>query len=386
MADPLLVRQKQVLRKRETAKGTAQALTSAEGGIRISADSGFEANEPSNPRDIARSTLTSLGNLPGEKSGTITVRTEINTPDSITPTAIEMQQEFQGCGCTVLDTKTNDIGAVAGGPYTRGETITDISGNTGRLLVPCENGDSNIYYAAISGSLQTTEVLTGSASGATATSSSGAYDAGHYVKPISDDQDTLTYELQEDGYAWSIKGTMGTFTATMEASRAGILEFTMNGVKATYGDKALTTGITYQTEQPPILQGAELLINSQTVVFQSATLDMGNNVVPRIDGNETSTGIKHFYISAREPTLTVTFEHIAASTLDTFGLLAAGTKVPIAFHIGTAAGKTIWIFADLGQVTGISAGDSDGIRTLDVTFTLTGAANSENDEIEMVFI
>jgi len=383
MADPLLIRQKQVLRKEESTKGTAEALVAADGGIRILVDSGFEVNEPTNPRDVARSTLTQLGYLSGEKSGTITVRSEMNTNDSITSTDLEYEEEFRGCGCTVLEVKTNTIGTQTGN-FVRGETVQDASANQGVVIAPADAGDANIYYRG-SASLQDAEGITGLTSGAIASTTSAAYVGGQYVKPQSEDPDTLTYELQEDGYAWTIKGAMGNFTATMEASRAGIFEFVMNGVKSSYGDKAFTSGITYQTEQPPILQGAELTINSVGVCFQSATLDMGNNVVPRVCGNETN-GILHYYISSRDAKLTISFEHLAAATLDTFGLLSAGTKVPIAFRVGTTATKTIWVFADLAQVTSISAGDADGIRTLDVEFTLTGAANSEDDELEIVFV
>lgn len=384
--DPFVLRQKQVLAKVETTAGTAETLTASNGGIRVQTAAAIELDQPVQPRDIARSTLTNLGALPGEKAGTITLRTEANTPDSITATAMETTQYFQACGMTVLDLYAISIGTVSGGPYTRGETVTDASGYQGLVTIAAADGDDFLYYEQVTTTLSASEVLTGASSGATATSGpTGAATAGYRVKPISNSQKTVTIALQEDGYEWKLAGAMGNLVGTFEASRAGYFEFAMTGPKESYGDVAMTTGISYQTEQPPILQGAELTINSQTVVFKSCTLDMGNTVVNRIDGNAGTTGYIAAYISQREPKLTVSYEHIEASTLDTYGQLASGTKIPVKFHVGTAVGKKIWVFADLAQVTGISIGEQDGIRTVDVEYTLTGAAAKSEDELEMVF-
>lgn len=386
MANPLLVRKKQLLRKIESVAGTAETLAASDGGVRINVAGALEPDEPVQDRDIARSSLTRLGKLPGEKAGAINYQVEFNTPDSITANPIEMKTDFRACGYTINDAKGISIGSVSGA-YTRGETLTDASGNTGRCLIAESTGNTTLFYATISAlPLQSAELITGSDSGATATSSSASANAGYYVKPVSNNQETATIRLEEDGYQWTVKGAMGNFTGTFEASRAALLDFSLQGPKHSYGDQSLTTGISYQTEQPPIMQGSGLTINGVPVVYHSITVDAGNTVVNRIDGNASDNGFIAAFISGRDPKVTISFEHVVAATLDTFGLLAAGTKVPIAFHVGSAATKKIWVFGDLSQVTNISLGDKDGLRTIDVEFSLTGAAASADDELEMVFV
>lgn len=386
MANPLLTRQKQVLAKVETTHGTPVSLANTDGGCRISTAAAIEPQQPTYPRDIARFTLSPLGDLPGEKAGGITLRTELNTPDDITATALEFKTFLRGCSMTVTAAHRIAIGAVSNGPYVAGETVTDATGYQGIVGHPCADGDGALYYGLVTTALSTAETLTGGTSGATATSSSGGVSAGYYAKPISDNQEALTLELQQDGYAWSITGAMGTFEVVCEASRAGYLDFNFTGAKSTYGYKAMTTGITYQTEQPPILQGAALTINEVTPVVHSARLVLGNNVVLRPDGNATSTGYLASYIPGREPKINLTVEMQSAATLDVFGLLSSGSKVPISWRVGTATGKIIWISAYLCQLINISVGDSDGLATVDLEFKCTGGVNGSEDELGLLFI
>jgi len=386
--DPKLIRKAQVLGKVETTAGTAEALTAADGKCRILEGGGFEPDLPVEARGIARSSLTNLGSLPGMKAGTVNFRTEVNTPDSITGSDLEFKQFLQGSSLTVVNANGVDTdGVVAGGPFVRGETVTGgTSSATGRLLKAFANGDDIMYVEPISGTFSSGETLTGGTSGATVDTDAVAVHSGYVVKPVSVNQDTLTVEYQEDGYAWSVKGAMSNIVGTFEASRPGYFDFNFTGPKSTFGDKALTTGITRDSEEPPIMQCSEMTIDSTTLVFHSATFDMGNNVVHRIDANACDTGIIAYWISSREPKLTVSFEHVPASVFDTFAKLDSASKVPVYFRVGTTAGKTFMFFADLAQVVNIAPGDADGIRTLDVEMMLTGAAGSSDDEFEMVFI
>lgn len=381
MPTPLLSRQAQCLAEIETTAGTMETLVAADNQGRISTESSVEVNYALEPRDIARSSLTPLGDLSGEKSMTFTIKSEINPSDTVTD-ALENADLIQACGHTITDLKGITIGAVTDGPFTRGETVTDVSGATARVVVQCANGTTTLLHDPISGTLASGEVLTGSSSAATATTSSTPSNSGHLITPISDSMKTASVELQKDGFAWSAAGCMGNMTGTFESSKKGYWTFTMQGPKNDAADKAMTSGLSYQTEQPAVLQGASLTVNDVAVVARSITFDEGAQVVLRPDMNVATTGIISAYISKREPTVTMSFEHIASATLDIFGLMAAGTKMAIEFQLGTATGKTVHCFFDYAQITNIALGDNDGILTVDVTFKLTGAAAGSNDEYE----
>jgi len=382
MGTPKLIRKSQILGKVEQTPGTAETLTASEGECRIIVGAGFEPDLPTEPRNIARSSLTNIGSIPGQKAGTVSFRTEINTPDTITADS-EFGDFLQGCGLTISTLSVITIGAISSGPYQRGETVTgSVTGDTGRVLKETANGETSLYIEILTGTFDDDDENIVGASGASATASTVASDAGHIVKPVSDNQKTCTVEYQEGGYAWSVKGAMSNLVATLEASKPGYFDFNFTGPKNNFGDKALTTGITRDTEEPPILQCAEATIDSTTIVFSTITFDMGNNVVHRIDGNSCDTGIIADFISSREPKLTISFEHLPESTLDIFGDLDDASKVPIQFTLGQTAGKIFRFFADNAQVTNIGMGDADGIRTLDVEFTLCGDAGDSDDEFE----
>jgi hypothetical protein len=383
MPTPVLKRQIQVLAKVETTPGSYEALTSAHSMGRISADSEVEYNFPMEPRDIARGTLSNLGELAGEKSFGFRIRSEINSADTVTD-ALENKAMLEACGITVQDAKAVPVGAIAG-TFTRGETIEDESANTGRLLVQAAGAAGRLLYDAISGTLVSGDAITGAASGASADASGPGANAGHILKPVSDNQKTISIGFERDGLKWQGTGVMGNLIGTFETSKKGMLEFALQGPRHDKLDEALTTGVTYQTEQPPILQGADLAINSVAVVARSITFDNQATVVLRPDMNKANTGLISAYISQRDPQMVVSFEDLPEATLDLEGLWTEGTKVPIKFNIGTAEGKIIYVFGDLAQVTGITQGDQDGISTIDVTLKLTGAANKTDDEFEIVY-
>lgn len=385
MGTPLSERQKQVLAKIESIVGTAETLAAANGGIRIT-EANFEPMHPTYPRDVVRSSLTPIGALPGEKAGTITIKSEANTPDSITATDLEYDALLRPCSLTIQHTLGINIGTINLGPFTRNEIITDASANTGRCLLETANGATLIYYAPIAGTLQDAEVLTGGSSGATTLSASTSQRIGKNVKPISNNQETITLRYERDGYQHTLKGVMGSLKSTAEASRATIFEFVMQGPKHDYGDLAMTTGLTYQTEKPPINQGMECTVDGTTVVVHSVVFDEAAKVTLRVDGNADTTGYISSYIPRRESKVNIVMEATSASELDLWAKWESGDTVAVQYKTGTALGKRIYGFFDYCQVTDIKLGAADDIGTVEAEFTCTGQFNSSEDEFEIVFI
>ena len=385
MATPLLTRQIQVLAETETVSGTAETLVAADLVGRISEATVSNPTQPMTPREVARSSLTPLAALPAEKSIEFSIRAEINTPDLIT-TGLEYIDLFKSCGSSLSICKRQAIGSVTSGPYQMGETITDATGYQGICIAPVADGDGYMYYDLVTVELSQSEVYTGSTSGATATATADAEEAwGYTCTPISDSQETVTIRRENDGWQETGKGGMGTFTITAEASKPGYIEFTMSAVKHSYGDQAMTSGVEYDTEAPPILQDAELMIGTASVVFNSVSFDAGNNVVPRPDGN-AANGLITYYISGRESKMTINMEQTLAADLDVYSIWENGTTREVKFRIGDTSGKMIYINGRYAQINNITKADTDGRATVDVEFMLVGSANGANDEWRISFI
>ena len=386
--DPKSTNQIQLLAKVEVTAGTFVALAAADTQGRIAEETTVDINQPTEPRQVARSTKSPLGSLPGEKSFGINVKQEINPSDTITD-ALENKLLIEICGQEVLTTETEQlsIGAVTSGPFVRNETITGgTSAATGRVLIEAADGASRIVYELLTGTFQTGEVLTGGTSAATATTSSGPSGAGHQIKPISASEKTASMEKQEDGYAWSIAGAVGNQVATFESSKQGIWDFAFQGPKNAAGDKAMTTGISYESEQPAIVQDADCELNGVSIVFSSVIHDLQNVIALRKSGNVATTGILAGYIPKRIPILKLSMELPPSSSLDVDALQAAGTKTPFKFRQGTTDGKIVYLFVDLAQITDVSLGEADGIRTVELTLDCTGDPTSSEDEYEFVIV
>lgn len=383
----MLERKLQLLAKIQTVAMTAESLAAADGKTRVDVGMGFEPQEPAIKRDIARASLSPLGVLVGEKGGAITAISEINTPDDMTQFP-EQEPILRACGLTITATRRIPIGAITAGPIARGATMTGgVSGATGRVLIDTVNGAAHIYFAPITGTFQA-EALTFSG-GASATSSAVSAVYGARANPNSTFPDFVTAELQNDGYAWSIRDAMGNMAFDVEASKQGKFKFALMGAKNVFGDKAMTASIAFDTGEPPILQAASLKIGSFSPVFSKVGFDMNNKTVYRKDGNADTTGIRGARIQDREPRLKVTVEHELAATFDYFGGYEAQTKYAVKFQIGTTVGKRFFFFAPTAQLAAPpSLGSLDGIRGLDLEFLLTSlvAVQGSDGEFELLWL
>lgn len=376
MATPLLSRQTQVLVEKEATLGTAESLTSADGGIRLVDGSDFEHGIESEDRNIVTGSLSNIGSLVGAQAGNITIISEINTPDTITD-AIEYADSLEACGMSLNQCKVITVSSVSG-TFKAGETVTGgTSSATGKCAIPVITGDTKLYLYSITGTFQNAETVTGGTSTATATTGSTASNHGWAVLPISDSQVGNTVEMQKDGFAWSIKGAMANLEISSESSKRGLITFSYTGVKGTWGDKSMTTGITYNTETPPILENARAKLDTYTVVLHSVNFNLNNEVVLRPDGNAEDNGYISAYIAKRKPTVSMTLEFALAADFDFYTKFADSTKFPIQFRIGSASTKMFWLTAGEALITNLSQGNADGIATIDVEMELTGTNNNE---------
>jgi hypothetical protein len=473
--DPLLQRKQQILGRIESTCGTSETLTADDGKARIIVGAANEYAAPREKRDLARSSLTPIGNLESTKANNISFQSEVNTPDTFSVLAaldvdtidwqsgntirytfngtpdlssivagdyltvnyatnlsnsgtflietvndgsdyvdvinrdrddatddeatdspavadiqenLDVQWAYNAAGMEVLGASRVGIGAITSGPFVRGETITGAGGGTGRLIKGEVTGAAYVYFEPTSVlPILTTEVITGGTSGATATTSGAPAVYGYHVKPISDNQEAATVELQQDGYAWSARGAMANLVIEAAANRAGFNNFEFQGPKLTNGDKAMTS-VTRDNEDPPILKNAELtLAGTFTPVFRNFSFDIANTISLRENGNASDgTGFEVARITAREPKVTINLEHELAATFDFFAKLDAGTKTSLSLHLGDTLGKQMFFFADELEFDSLPTEDQDGIVGIALEALCTGDLTSSEDEFELLFI
>jgi len=303
------------------------------------------------------------------------------------------QQEYgallHACGTRTQAIVSVAIGDITGGPFVRGETVTQTtSGATGRVLIQTATGTSPLYLVPTNGiPFVTTKTLTGGTSGATATSSAGEVIAGYSVTPISSNLETATITKEEDGFAWKGRGGMGNATIKWESSKKAVISFAMQTARVSNTTGALTASVTQYTDQPPIWQNATLTLDSFAPVVRSAEFDLGNNVVLRENANASGdTGIEAARITGRVPKLKISLEHDLAANYDFYTAFDAGTDIVIKFQTGSASEKTIYFFADQAEISEIPLGENANIRMLELTFTLKTSDTNEYKCWEMALL
>jgi len=305
---------------------------------------------------------------------------------------LEYQAAINCCGAHVKGMSRIAIVSVASGPLVHNEVITgNASSATGRVIVPCANGDSYCYFEPLTGIFTTADVsLTGSIAGIATISSVAPAVHAYHVIPRSNCMSIGTGEYQEDGFAWSGRDMMGNLSLAIEASKRGFFDFNMQGARESIGTKPLTSGITRSTEDPPISQNSALKFDAFSPVFSKIGCDLGMNVALRMNGNVTDdTGIEGARIAGtRAGKFTCTCELVLQADYDFYTKLDAGTKIAVEGKLGSAETKQFWYFFPYVELDELPLTDIDKLRNIDITGTLTGVESDAtgDDEWEFAFI
>jgi hypothetical protein len=177
----------------ETTPGTLNSSVYAAGQAqhRIR-NASIDFDFPVYQRDIKRNTLTPLPGLAGRKQGRITFSVELAGHSSSGTPPYDIF--LRSCGWRRESIEKITIGAVTGGPFRHGETITQTtSGATAKVFRDTYTGTTTLYVYDIVGTEDGTNVWTGGLTGATATPSTGGSAAGLGWRPVDFPTTTVTY-------------------------------------------------------------------------------------------------------------------------------------------------------------------------------------------------
>jgi hypothetical protein len=200
--------------------------------------------------------------------------------------------------------------------------------------------------------------------------------------PISDNQESLTIYLWEDGTLTKLLGARGSVDFVGEARGRLMANFQFIGHYAGPTDVALPTP-TYDATKPPILIGGSLQIGAFTPAIQAFNFSPGNviEVPPNINAAD---GFSEVLITDKDPAGSINPEQPLVATLDFIGQLTGGTTVALDTGVfGATAGNRFAVTAPAAYWRDMAPGVREGVQIYEIPFGL--AETSGDDQFAIAF-
>ena len=278
---------------------------------------------------------------------------------------------------------------ITNGPVLHREQVTDSSDNT-QSVGTHFTGDAYYYYTGDTpGTGSMTGTFGSSAPTFTCSTAGTAIGSawGFSMDAAAGDGSSATIELGLDGRRVTAKGCRGNCSIQFTAMDRVLMTFTMMGIVHEITDSSANrTGISYGSQLPATFTNAGLSVmevggstNHTAALFQSMTLDFGNEITMRQDANSGS-GWKAAQVTGRAPTITVNPDAIAggntsATLYDYFEKWHTGTQSRMEWLLGTVVGGNSFHFKAPGvQWETVADGDRDNYTVYECTGRLTGGS------------
>lgn len=200
--------------------------------------------------------------------------------------------------------------------------------------------------------------------------------------PVSNDTESITLYIYEDGKLYKVTGCAGTASFAGEGGGAGILSFTFTGHLTARTDDALVSP-TLDTTEAPIIKSAGFTIGGYAAAISSLNFDLGNMVNTPIDINGAD-GFGTIQVVDRNVIGTIDPEDVLIATNDFIGDWEAGTEMALTTGvIGGTVGNRFQISEPAVTYTDASLGDKDGVRTNEMPYEANEV--SGDDQISIAF-
>lgn len=208
----------------------------------------FEFDFPTIQRGVVRPTLTPVPGLTGARNATISgLNIElIGHASSSVPT---WDAFVRACGMRRETLEKITIGAITGGPFRHGETITQTSsGATAKVFMDTYTGTTTLYVYDIVGTENNSNVWTGGTSAATATPSTAGSAAGYGYAPVDFDTVTVTYSGSDPSVGEVVtgatSGAIGVIESISTSGSGGTAKIRVRNAKIYTNTEALTASTT----------------------------------------------------------------------------------------------------------------------------------------------
>lgn len=204
-----------------------------------------------------------------------------------------------------------------------------------------------------------------------------AYD----VKPI-----TMEIVEKDEGVSpvqlvMTYAGCMGNCRMVLqEVGQPVRFEFEMQGKLVSVADRAFGSILapTFLSTEPTRVLSATITRGAVVQQIETFTLDFGNEVMAKTDPAD-ATGVSHFYITKREPKLTITPYVRTLAADPAYTEWKAGTTGVFTFIIGNFT-----LTVPVAQYIGLKPGVRNGARIYEKQFLCVGASDAGDDEWKLV--
>lgn len=406
---PFTTKRRRIYAKTEAVVGTAETLALSDNVPRIR-NARFRPISLQVERNIVRTTFTPLPKLvPGQTMIELTFEAEMG--GAITnPKAVfdepNWSKLISACGLKHANGKgltipASGAGSVVGGPFRHGETVTQAtSAATGTVVGDTYLGQTSLFVRAITGTFNTTNVITGGTSAATCTPSGVTTNSLNSWRLNSDINtfDALTMALQIDenpGKYLRLKGCRGTVNFQFTHGTPIIMEFTFQGVLVSYTETAPTGTLQDSQLVPPTFFNTAFTLTDGTLVLDTATankptlsqmtLTLANAVSLRENSAGAPQGIDFAVVTSRSPTGSFNPDEVNASVYDFAASFAQGTVNRMICIVGSSSGSRFEFRVPGIVYAGLTDSDREEVYIIDASFEMTsgnytlGGAGADNE-------
>jgi hypothetical protein len=245
----------------------------------------------------------------------------------------------------------------------------------------CSTGTTNTAYAPLHSALKACGMsVSGGTGGTDWTLALLSANVSNMFGPAT----SATIDYYVDGLKYRLIGAVGNAKAVLEAGKIPYFDFSFKGNYVAISDVAIPA-ITYTDTAPPIVESGVLKIDNTSQIAQKVEIDFGNKIEMIPDVN-SSTGLKGFRITDREPKATVNPEMSLVATYSWWAKYMAGTALnssDVGLTVKTAAtAKNYLTFTALNaQIKSLKQSDRNGIVALDVELGLNDKTTNDSFSI-----
>ena len=200
--------------------------------------------------------------------------------------------------------------------------------------------------------------------------------------PVSAAFSSATIGVNIDGTNHQLTGSRGTFSISCALNEVPTFDFEFTGK---YNNPAAVTQPTqtYQNQADPVLfkQGntSAFQYMGNAAALEAWSLDLNNEIVQR----KLVGGTEEIMITNRAPSGSLTIEAPALGSFNYWTKATAEATGNNTFQHGQTGGNIVTVSAPYTSMGAPTYGDSDGVVTLESSFTCT--PSSGNDELSIVF-
>jgi hypothetical protein len=201
--------------------------------------------------------------------------------------------------------------------------------------------------------------------------------------PASSGVPSLTIWLYEDGAVRKLRGARGTVSFSGKAGEPVMADFKFSGVYDGSPAAAMVTP-TLEASTPPVLLNAALTLDEYSAVFETFSVDMGNDIQMRPSAND-ETGYLSAMLTDRKPVGKLDPEMVLPDEYDFMGNWQNGTPAALSVGpVGSVNYNRFQLSAPKCVYTKVGSGDRNGIITADLDIQL--AMVTGDDEFKLEFV